>query len=273
MSTHTSTQKITTAGIRDMKGKGSIVSLTAHAKPMAALMDPHVDLIIVGDSTGMVAYGFDSTLPVTLDMMIAHGAAVVRGAERACVVVDMPFGSYQETKELAYRNAARVLTETGAQAVKIEGGLELVETAEFLIERGIPVMPHIGLRPQHANALGGFKAQGRDDAAVQTLIQEARAFESVGAFSILIEGVFEAAARKVTESLSVPTIGIGASPECDGQVLVTEDILGLFSDYTPKFAKKYMDLGAQIQEVFAQFENDVRTGAFPSEEHCFGAKK
>ncbi|WP_123589855.1 3-methyl-2-oxobutanoate hydroxymethyltransferase [Salinisphaera orenii] len=273
MSTHTSNQKITTAKIRKMKGKGSIVSLTAYTKPMAGFMDPYVDLIIVGDSTGMVAYGFDSTLPVTLDMMIAHGAAVVRGTERACVVIDMPFGSYQESKELAYRNAARILTETGAQAVKVEGGLELVETAEFLISRGIPVMPHIGLRPQHANALGGFKAQGRDDDAVALLVKEAQAFESAGAFSVLIEGVFEKAARKVTETIAIPTIGIGASPECDGQVLVTEDILGLFSDYTPKFAKKYVDLSAQIKEVFAEFEKEVRAGTFPSDEHCFGLKK
>ena len=273
MSTHTSNRKITTAKIREMKGKGSIVSLTAYTKPMASFMDPYVDLIIVGDSTGMVAYGFDSTLPVTLDMMIAHGAAVLRGAERACVVVDMPFGSYQESKELAYRNAVRVLTETGAQAVKVEGGLELVETVEFLTNRGIPVMPHIGLRPQHANTLGGFKAQGRDDDAIALLVKEAQAFESAGAFSVLIEGVFEKAARKVTEAIAIPIIGIGASPECDGQVLVTEDMLGLFSDYTPKFAKKYVDLSVQIKEVFAAFEKEVRAGTFPSEEHCFGLNK
>jgi len=165
---------------------------------MAELMDPFVDLIIVGDSTGMVAYGYDSTLPVTLDMMINHGAAVVRGSQKACVVIDMPYGSYQESKELAFRNSARLLTETGAQGIKIEGGLELVETVEFLVSRGIPVMPHIGLRPQHANTIGGFKAQGRDEAAAKRLVEEAQAFESVGAFSVLIEGVFEAAARRVT---------------------------------------------------------------------------
>lgn len=273
MSTHTSSQKITTSKIQAMKGRGSIVSLTAYTKPMAELMDPFVDLIIVGDSTGMVAYGYDSTLPVTLDMMINHGAAVVRGSQKACVVIDMPYGSYQESKELAFRNAARLLTETGAQGIKVEGGLELVETVEFLVSRGIPVMPHIGLRPQHANTIGGFKAQGRDEAAAKRLVEEAQAFESVGAFSVLIEGVFEAAARRVTQSLTIPTIGIGASPECDGQVLVTEDILGLFSDYTPKFAKKYVDLSAQIKDVFALYEREVRAGEFPAEEHCFGIKK
>lgn len=273
MSTHTSTTKVTTAKIREMKGKGSIVSLTAYTKPMAELMDQFVDLIIVGDSTGMVAYGFDSTLPVTLDMMIAHGAAVVRGAKKACVVIDMPFSTCQESKELAYRNAARVLIETGAQAVKIEGGLELVETVEYLVKRGVPVMPHIGLRPQHANALGGFKAQGRDETAAALLLEEARAYEKAGAVALLVEGVFETAARQITEAISIPTIGIGASPACDGQVLVTEDVLGLFSDYTPKFAKKYVDLSVQIKEVFSEFERDVRTGAFPAEEHCFGMKK
>lgn len=273
MSTHTSSQKITTSKIQAMKGRGSIVSLTAYTKPMAELMDPFVDLIIVGDSTGMVAYGYDSTLPVTLDMMINHGAAVVRGSQKACVVIDMPYGSYQESKELAFRNAARLLTETGAQGIKVEGGLELVETVEFLVSRGIPVMPHIGLRPQHANTMGGFKAQGRDEAAAKRLVEEAQAFESVGAFSVLIEGVFEAAARRVTQSLTIPAIGIGASPECDGQVLVTEDILGLFTDYTPKFAKKYVDLSAQIKDVFALYEREVRAGEFPAEEHCFGIKK
>ena len=273
MSTHTSSQKITTSKIQAMKGRGSIVSLTAYTKPMAEFMDPFVDLIIVGDSTGMVAYGYDSTLPVTLDMMINHGAAVVRGSQKACVVIDMPYGSYQESKELAFRNAARLLTETGAQGIKVEGGLELVETVEFLVSRGIPVMQHIGLRPQHANTMGGFKAQGRDEAAAKRLVEEAQAFESVGAFSVLIEGVFEAAARRVTQSLTIPAIGIGASPECDGQVLVTEDILGLFSDYTPKFAKKYVDLSAQIKDVFALYEREVRAGEFPAEEHCFGIKK
>ncbi|MGQ7270040.1 3-methyl-2-oxobutanoate hydroxymethyltransferase [Marinobacter nauticus] len=273
MSTHASSIKITTKSIRERKGASKIVSLTAYTKPMAALMDPYVDLIIVGDSTGMVAYGLDSTLPVTLEMMIAHGAAVVRGAQRACVVVDMPFGTYQESKELAFRNCARVLTETGAQAVKLEGGEELVETVEFLVKRGIPVMAHIGLKPQHANVLGGFKAQARDEETTANLVEEAKAFERAGAFTVLIEGVFESAARQVTEALEVPTIGIGASWHCDGQVLVTEDVLGLFSDYTPKFAKQYTNLSKTIAEVFSQFEREVRQGDFPTKDHCFGVKE
>ncbi len=272
MSTHTANKKITTAKIRQMKGPGSIVSLTAYTKPMAQMMDAFVDLIIVGDSTGMVAYGFDSTLPVTLEMMAAHGAAVVRGAERACVVIDMPFSSYQESQQQAYRNAAKMLIETGAQAVKLEGGLEMVDTVEFLVKRGIPVMPHIGLRPQHANTQGGFKAQGRDDGAVKQLLDEAKAFEGAGAFALLVEGVFESAARQVTEAICIPTIGIGASPACDGQVLVTEDMLGLFSDYTPKFAKQYMDLSKPIKEVFAEYAREVRAREFPAAEHCFGVK-
>lgn len=272
MSTHLSKDKISTTHIRSMKGPGKIVSLTAYSKSMAEMMDEFVDLIIVGDSTGMVVYGLDSTLPVTLDMMIAHGAAVVRGAKRACIVVDMPFATYQESKEIAYRNAARVLIETGAQAIKLEGGLEMIETVEFLVARGIPVMPHIGLKPQHANTLGGFKAQGKTSSTADRLIEEAKSFEKAGAFSILIEGVYKNVAEKITAAVQIPTIGIGASPHCDGQVLVTEDMLGLFSDYTPKFAKKYLNLRTQIKEVFSEYEKDVRNGNFPAEEHCFGTK-
>jgi 3-methyl-2-oxobutanoate hydroxymethyltransferase len=272
MSTHSKNGRITTKEITAMKNESKIVSLTAYTKPMAELMDPYVDMIIVGDSTGMVAYGFDSTLPVTLDMMIGHGAAVVRGARRACVVIDMPFGTYQESKEQAFRNCARVLIETGAQAVKLEGGIELVETVEFLVLRGIPVMAHVGLKPQHANVMGGFKVQAGDNASVDRLLREVESFTAVGAFSILIEGVFEEAARRATKAVDVPTVGIGASPECDGQVLVTEDILGLFPDFTPKFAKRYADLSKPMQEVFAQFENEVRDGSFPTRKHCFGMK-
>ena len=204
-----------------MKGPGSIVSLTAYSKSMAEMMDQYVDLIIVGDSTGMVVYGLDSTLPVTLDMMIAHGAAVVKGSKKACVVIDMPFATYQESKEIAYRNAAKVLIETGAQAVKLEGGMEMLETVKFLVTRGIPVMPHIGLKPQHANALGGFKAQGKTEDSGKVLIEEAKSFELAGAFSLLVEGVYEQVAAQITEQVNIPTIGIGASPQCDGCLLYT----------------------------------------------------
>ena len=271
MSAHAGNKRITIPQIQSMKGPGSIVSLTAHSKPMAQLMDEFVDLIIVGDSTGMVAYGFDSTLPVTLDMMINHGAAVTRGADRACVIVDMPFASYQESPQQAYRNAARVLIETRAQGIKLEGGLELVDTVAFLVQRGIPVMPHIGLMPQHANTQGGFKAQGRDKKTIEALVEIARQFEQAGAFCLLVEGTLEQAASAITRAVSIPTIGIGASAECDGQVLVTEDVLGLFSDFTPKFAKRYVDLSPVIKEAFKHYASDVRSGDFPQREHCFNA--
>ena len=271
MSTAVASKKITPAKIKTMKGAASLVALTAYTKPMASLLDPYVDLILVGDSLGMVAYGFDSTLPVTLTMMINHGTAVVNGANKACVVVDMPFASYQESVQQAYRNAAKLLIETGAQAVKIEGGLEMVETVEFLSQRGIPVMPHIGLRAQHARVTG-YKAQGRNPDELALLLKQAQAFENAGAFALLVEAVFENAGREITRSVSIPTIGIGASPQCDGQILVTEDILGLFSDFTPKFVKQYVDLSTSMRQVFAQYEKEVRSGQFPSPQHCFGIK-
>lgn len=273
MSIHKENTRITAPQIRDKKGPGSIVSLTAYTTPMAEMMDPYVDLIIVGDSTGMVAYGLSDTLGVTLDMMINHGAAVVRGAKKACVVIDMPFATYQESPVQAYRNAAKVIRKTGAQAVKMEGGSELTETVKFLVDRGIPVMPHIGLMPQHVNTMGGYKAQARTDEEGEQLVELSKAFEYAGAFSILIEGTYEAAARKITEALHIPTIGIGASPACDGQVLVTEDVLGLFTAFTPKFAKRYIDLSVPAKAAFAEYEREVRNSAFPSGEHCFGVKK
>ncbi|MGY6274750.1 3-methyl-2-oxobutanoate hydroxymethyltransferase [Methylomonas sp. MgM2] len=273
MSTHTNSQRITIPRITSLKGKGRIVSLTAYTAPMAALMDEFVDLIIVGDSTGMVAYGMDSTLTVTLDMMIRHGQAVVKGSSRACVIIDMPFASYQESPQQAFRNAAKVMAETGAQGVKLEGGNEMLETVDFLTSRGIPVMPHIGLMPQHVNAMGGYKFQARTAEDIEQLVALASAFERRNAFSLLIEGTSEAAARNVTEAVRIPTIGIGASPACDGQVLVTEDALGLFSDYTPRFVKRYIDLSALIRDAFARYEHEVRTGAFPALEHCFGVDK
>jgi 3-methyl-2-oxobutanoate hydroxymethyltransferase len=206
-------------------------------------------------------------------MMINHGLAVTRGAAHACVIIDMPFGSYQESPQQAFRHASQVLIRTGAQAVKLEGGAEMLDTTRFLTQRGIPVMPHIGLMPQHVNQLGGFKTQARDAAAIEALVSLAKDFEQAGAFSILIEGTSELAARTVTAGVSIPVIGIGASPACDGQVLVTEDILGLFSDYTPKFAKRYIDLGPLITKACAQYAQEVRTGEFPTSEHCFGLSK
>lgn len=273
MSVHKTEKRVTIPDLRAMKGQGKIVMLTAYTKPMAQLLDQHTDVLLVGDSLGMVVYGLPSTLGVTLDTMIAHTQAVMRGSTHSAVLLDMPFGSYQESKEQAYRNCARALAESGAQGLKLEGGAELVETVEYLVARGIPIMPHIGLMPQRVNEMGGFKAQGREEDASAKWIRIAKQFEEVGAFGILIEGTVEPVARAVTEAIKIPTIGIGASPACDGQVLVTEDILGLFPDFTPKFAKRYVEMGNAVGEAAAAYARDVRVGTFPALEHCFGVKK
>lgn len=258
--------------VRDFaKGGGPYVWLTAYTAPVARLLDPHVDALLVGDSLGMTIYGFDSTVPVTLDMMIAHGAAVVRGTGRACIVVDLPFGSYQESPVQAFRSAARVLAETGCAAVKLEGGTEMAETVRFLTERGVPVCGHVGLRPQAVNA-SGFRAQGRDDAEATRVTADAQAVAEAGAFAVVIEGTYEKVARAITESLPVPTIGIGASPACDGQVLVTDDVLGLFAQFTPRFVKRYAELGPAVSEAAAAYAADVRAHRFPGPEHLFGVK-
>jgi 3-methyl-2-oxobutanoate hydroxymethyltransferase len=215
----------------------------------------------------------ENSLAVTLDMMINHTQAVMRGSSRAAVILDMPFGSYQESNEQAYRNSARAIAESGAQALKLEGGEELVDTVAFLTRRGIPVMAHIGLMPQRVHEMGGFKAQGKEVDAFLKWPALARRFEEAGAFSVLIEGTVEPVARAITEALKVPTIGIGASPACDGQVLVTEDILGLFPDFTPRFAKRYRDVGGMVSQAAAEYAGEVRGGTFPLLEHCFGVKK
>ena len=264
---------VTVPDIAARKGSTPIVCLTAYTTPMARLLDPHVDVLLVGDSLGMVLYGLDTTLPVTLDMMINHGAAVVRGVEHACVTVDLPFGSYQESPAAAYRSCARVLAETGCDAVKIEGGAEMADTIRFLTERSIPVMGHVGLKPQSVRAMGGYTVQGRDEAAAQRIIDDAKAVAEAGAFSLVVEGTMETVARAITSAVDIPTIGIGASVACDGQVLVTEDILGLFTDFTPRFVKRYADIGADIEEAVRSFADDVRSRAFPSDEHCFGSKR
>ncbi|CAJ0821894.1 MULTISPECIES: 3-methyl-2-oxobutanoate hydroxymethyltransferase [Ralstonia] len=273
MSTHTALSRHSVTALRARKGTGSLVSLTAYSTPMARLVDTHADVIIVGDSLGMVLYGMPSTLGVTLEMMIAHGAAVVRGSTRACVVVDLPFGTYQESPAQAFRSAARLLSETGAQAVKLEGGVEMADTIRFLTERGVPVMAHIGLMPQQANATGGFKAQGLDAGSATRIFEAARAVERAGAFSVVIEGTAEALARHITETLTIPTIGIGASAACDGQVLVTEDMVGGFDAYTPRFVKRYADINALMREAVAQYADEVRQGGFPLAQHCFGYGK
>jgi 3-methyl-2-oxobutanoate hydroxymethyltransferase len=256
--------------IRVAKGGTPIVCLTAHSAPVAGILDGHCELILVGDSLGMVVYGFQSTLPVTLDMMIAHGAAVVRGSARAVVVVDMPFATYHESPEQAFRNAARVMIETGAQAVKLEGGVEMAPTIRFLTERGVPVMAHIGLLPQSVNAQGGYRTQGRDAEAARRLVEDARAVEAAGAFCVVIEGTVETVARDITQSIAIPTIGIGASVACDGQVLVTDDLIGLFAEFTPKFVRRYGEIGRAIDVAVGAYADDVRARRFPGPEHVVG---
>jgi 3-methyl-2-oxobutanoate hydroxymethyltransferase len=272
MSTFTRKRRTTVPQIRARKGGEPIACLTAYTAPVAKHLDPHLDLLLVGDSMAMVIYGMDSTVGVTVDMMIAHGKAVVRATEQALVVVDLPFGSYQESPQQAFRTAAKVMAETGCQAIKIEGGREMAETVRFLTERGVPVLAHVGLMPQSVNTAGGFKARGRDDAEAQRIIADAEAIAEAGAFAIVVEGTLEPVAREITRRVDVPTIGIGASPSCDGQILVTDDLVGMFTDFKPKFVKRYANLGDELQKAAAAFADDVRNRRFPEPEQCFGIK-
>jgi 3-methyl-2-oxobutanoate hydroxymethyltransferase len=273
LSTEIRTKRLTTRDIRARKGGEPVVVLTAYTTPMARLLDPHVDVLLVGDSLGMVLYGMDTTLGVTVDMMIAHGKAVMRGAQHSMVVVDMPFASYQESPQQAFRNAARIISETGCAAVKLEGGREMAETIAFLTARGVPVMAHIGLMPQAVNTAGGFRAHGRNEDEAAVIRADARAVTDAGAFCVVIEGTVEPVARALTAEIAIPTIGIGASPACDGQVLVSEDILGLFSDFTPKFVKRYADLSPIISQAVSDYAAEVKARIFPGREHCFGVPK
>jgi 3-methyl-2-oxobutanoate hydroxymethyltransferase len=249
-----------------------VVCITAYTTPMARFMDKHVDLLLVGDSLGMVVYGMDTTLGVTLDMMIAHGKAVVRGASHACVIVDMPFGSYQASPADAFNACARVMAETGCAGIKLEGGREMAKTVRFLTERGIPVMGHIGLTPQSVNQLGGYRARGRTNEEADKLLDDATAIAGAGAFCVVVEGTVDPVARSITDAIEVPTIGIGASPACDGQIIVADDILGLFGTFTPKFVKRYAELGEEVSNAVAKYAADVRARRFPGPEHIFGAK-
>ena len=239
---------------------------------MAQLLDPYCDFLLVGDSLGQVIYGLPSTIPVSLEMMCAHGAAVVRGSWHALVAVDMPFGSYEESPEQAFRSAARILKETGAAAVKLEGGEAMAETISFLVKRGIPVIGHVGLTPQAVNELGGYRARGRDDAEATKVIADARAVADAGAFCIVIEGVLEEIAAEATKAVACPTIGIGASASCDGQILVTEDMMGLF-ERTPRFVKRFGDIASEISAAAAGYAADVKRRAFPTEEQIYRGKK
>lgn len=264
------TRRLTAPDIAGRKGAEPVVCLTAYTAPMAKLLDPHVDLLLVGDSMGMALYGMESTLGVTLDMSIAHGAAVVRGSKHACVIVDMPFGTYQESPAQAFRNCARVMTETGCSGVKIEGGIEMAETVRFLVERGIPVQGHVGLKPQSVNTAGGFRSQGHDSNSAQKIVDDAKAIADAGAFSIVIEAVVESVARKITDQIPIVTIGIGASPYCDGQVLVSEDALGMFTDFTPKFVKRFGEVGEAIGKAAADYAREVRARTFPAPKNLYG---
>lgn len=255
--------------IRARKSGVPLVVLTAYTTPVARLVDAHCDIALVGDSVGMVLHGMPSTLGVTMEMMILHGRAVVRGCARAMPVIDMPFGSYEESPQQAFRNAARLMAETGAPAVKLEGGRHMAETIAFLTARGVPVMAHVGLTPQAVNTLGGYKVVGRGDEA-EGVLADAKAVEAAGAFSVVIEKVPASLGARITAALSIPTIGIGAGVGCDGQVLVVDDMLGMFTAFRPKFVKRYADLGGQADAAIGAYAAEVRARAFPASEHAFG---
>lgn len=267
------TQRLRADDIRAMKNQKKIVCLTAYDTPMARCVDAHSDMILVGDSLAMVIYGLETTRGVTLDIMIAHGQAVMRGSANACVIVDLPHGTYETSPEQAVASARRVVSETGCQAVKLEGGVEMADTVRAIVDSGVPVFGHIGLLPQKAEHRGDFKIQGKEDAGAQQVIADAIAIADAGAFAMVIEGTVEQVARTATERVAVPTIGIGASPACDGQVLVTQDMVGLFSDFTPKFVKRYADAGGVIENAIREYAEEVRSGKFPELKHCFGVAK
>ncbi|MBW4708336.1 3-methyl-2-oxobutanoate hydroxymethyltransferase [Roseobacter sp. YSTF-M11] len=254
--------------IKARKGGAPLVSLTAYTTPMAQMMDAHCDFVLVGDSVGMVLHGLPSTLEVTMDMMILHGQAVARGLQQAMMVIDMPFGSYEQGPAQAFENAARLMRETSAGAVKLEGGQHMAPTIDFLVRRGIPVMAHVGLTPQSINTLGGYTVQGRG-AQADILMQDATAVTAAGAFAIVLEKVPQGLADRITAQIDIPTIGIGASAGCDGQILVVDDMLGLFTAFKAKFVKRYADLGAAGTEAVAAYAEDVRARRFPGPEHVF----
>ena len=268
-------KRMTVPAIRARKEDGKtaepLVMLTAYTMRTAQLLDPHCEMLLVGDSLGQVIYGLPSTVPVTLDMMCAHGAAVVRGSWHALVAVDMPFGSYEASPDQAFESAARVLKETGCAAVKLEGGEAMAETISFLTQRGIPVIGHVGLTPQAVNTLGGYGARGKSEAEARKIVGDAKAVAEAGAFCVVVEGVMVAIADDVTRAIAVPTIGIGASANCDGQVLVTEDMLGLF-ERTPRFVKRYADLATDIAAAAARYREEVRSRAFPTADQTYRPK-
>lgn len=267
----TSVKRLMAPDIAAMKGRKPIVSLTAYHAHTAAIADRYCDFLLVGDSLGMVMHGFESTVPVTLDLMIMHGRAVARGSQRALIIVDMPFGSYEESPAIAFRNAARVMKETGCGAVKLEGGRRMAETIRYLVDRGVPVLAHIGLTPQSINVLGGFKAQGREMKQWDALEDDARAVAEAGAFGVVLEAMAEPLARRITQAVPIPTIGIGASAHCDGQILVMEDMLGL-SPHVAKFVKEFGAIGSAIDGAISAYADEVLARTFPSPQHTYGMK-
>ncbi|NPU82935.1 MAG: 3-methyl-2-oxobutanoate hydroxymethyltransferase [Syntrophaceae bacterium] len=271
MSTHGKVNKVTTATVRDMKKKGEkITMITAYDYPTGAIVDEAgIDLILVGDSLGMVVLGYDSTLPVTMDVMIHHTKAVSRAVSRALVIGDMPFMSYQASADEAVRNAGRFLQEAGAQAVKLEGGREVAEVTRRIAAAGIPVMAHLGLTPQAVHQLGGYKVQGKGSEAANRILEDAKILEEAGAFSVVLECIPVELGRVISETLSIPTIGIGGGVHCDGQVLVLHDLLGMFERFTPKFVKKYANINTQMKEAVEKYIVEVRQGEFPGPEHSF----
>ena len=271
MSKQVVSRRVTVPDIRALKGRQKIVSLTAYTAPVAALLDPHVDFLLVGDSLGMVVHGLPTPTAVTLEMMILHGQAVVRGSSHALIVVDLPFGSFEGSPEQAFAASVRVMKETGCQAVKIEAGEALAGTMAFLVQRGVPVMGHVGLRPQAVHIDGGFKAKGRNDDERGRVIAEARAADEAGCFAIVLEGVSEELAAEITRTVGAPTIGIGASPHCDGQILVTDDMLGVF-EWTPKFVRRYADLRGSITDAVSRYAADVRAVTFPGDAEVYRFK-
>jgi 3-methyl-2-oxobutanoate hydroxymethyltransferase len=265
-------KRLTAPDILARKRGEPIVCLTSYHAHTARLVDKYCDVILVGDSLGMVMHGFETTVPVTLDMMILQGHAVMRGSSRALVVIDMPFGSYEQSKEQAFASCARAMKETGCGAIKLEGGRRMAETIAFLVERGVPVMGHVGLTPQSINTIGSFRAQGRDEADWPRIEADAKAVAEAGAFALVVEAVAEPLGRKITEQVAIPTIGIGASPACDGQILVLEDMLGL-SPRVPKFVRRYGELGPGIEAAISDYAKDVRSRAFPGPEHVYPMRR
>lgn len=263
-------RQVTPPDIKARKGAEPVVCITSYTALTTRIVDPLVDLILVGDSLAMTVYGMTSTVGVTLDMMIAHGRAVARTARHACVVVDLPFGTYEESPAQAFRSASRVMAETGCGAIKLEGGADMAETIHFLSRRGVPVMAHIGLTPQSVNALGGYGVRGRGEEAA-SMLADAVAVSDAGAFSVVIEKTAEPVAREITARIAAPTIGIGASAACDGQILVIDDVIGLFTEFRPKFVRRYAEVAPTIEAAIQAYADDVRARVFPGPEHTFKA--